>query len=172
MNYDYEKLIPIRLVVGKDQVLQECWIHFEILQEYQSGGKAERITLGLIKLNLAEYVDAGQHNEKDGGSITRRYLMQESKINSTLKIEIAMKQVEGDRNYSAPPLRTAPVFGGIAGIMAQEAAETNDDMNHMPSLSSKSRELGEIQDMYRRTLAASWAAQPGVSMVLGLVYTV
>lgn len=31
----------------------------------------------------------------------------------------------------------------------------------MPSLSSKSRETGELQDMYRQTLAASWAAQPG-----------
>lgn len=70
--------------------------------------------------------------------------------------------MEGDRNYSAPPLRSAPVFGGIAGIMSHEAAETSEDAGHMSSLSSKSRELGELQDMYRRTLAASWAAQPGV----------
>ena len=36
--------------------------------------------------------------------------------------------------------------------------------NHLiatPSLSSGSREAGELQDMYRRTLAAYWAAQPG-----------
>lgn len=31
----------------------------------------------------------------------------------------------------------------------------------MPSLSNKSRETGEIQDMYRRNLAAYWTAQPG-----------
>jgi len=31
----------------------------------------------------------------------------------------------------------------------------------IPSLSSKSRDAGEMQDMYRRTLAASWVAQPG-----------
>jgi hypothetical protein len=30
-----------------------------------------------------------------------------------------------------------------------------------PSLTSKSREAGELQDMYRRTLAAYWSAQPG-----------
>lgn len=29
------------------------------------------------------------------------------------------------------------------------------------SLPSKSREAGELQDMYRRTLAAYWSAQPG-----------
>ena len=31
----------------------------------------------------------------------------------------------------------------------------------MPSMSKKTRELGKLQDMYRRTLAASWAAQAG-----------
>ena len=31
----------------------------------------------------------------------------------------------------------------------------------MPSLSAGSREAGELQDMYRRTLAAYWSAQPG-----------
>lgn len=31
----------------------------------------------------------------------------------------------------------------------------------MPSLSNKSREAGELQDMYRRNLTAYWSAQPG-----------
>lgn len=71
-----------------------------------------------------------------------------------------MKQTEGDRNFAAPPLRTAPVFGGIAGIMTSEQVDT-DDGNNVPSMSSKARESGKLQDMYRRTLAASWAAQAG-----------
>jgi hypothetical protein len=71
-----------------------------------------------------------------------------------------MKQTEGDRNFSAPTLRTAPVFGGIAGIMTAEQGDT-DDGNNMPSMSSKAKESGKLQDMYRRTLAASWAAQAG-----------
>ena len=36
-----------------------------------------------------------------------------------------------------------------------------DDPGHLPSLSSKSREQSSLQDMYRRTLAAYWTAQPG-----------
>ena len=71
-----------------------------------------------------------------------------------------MKQTEGDRNFVAPPLRTAPVFGGIAGIMTAEQGDT-DDGNTVPSMSSKARESGKLQDMYRRTLTASWAAQAG-----------
>ncbi|KAJ9630964.1 hypothetical protein H2203_001492, partial [Taxawa tesnikishii (nom. ined.)] len=161
VSYDYVKVLNVRLVVGKDKMLQETWIHFEILQEYSSGGRGERITLGNIKLNLAEYVEASEHSTDGEDGVTRRYLMQESKINSTLKIGIFMRHIEGDRDYYAPPLRTAPVFGGIAGIMAQEAPEAADDLGTIPSLSSKSRETGEMQDMYRRTLAASWAAQPG-----------
>lgn len=99
--YDYEKTIELRLVIGKDSVLQESHLQFDIQQEYQTSGRSERITLGTIKLNIAEYVDAGVSDQSASGSITRRYLMQESKINSTLKIEISMKHLEGDRNYVA-----------------------------------------------------------------------
>ncbi|KAG9582652.1 hypothetical protein KCU86_g15482, partial [Aureobasidium melanogenum] len=159
--FDYEKQTPVRLVIGKDQMLQELWIHLEIIQEYSSSGKGERITLGNIKLNLAEYVDTNDHNHDSEEGVTRRYLMQDSKINSTLKISLQLKHLEGDRNYYAPPLRTAPVFGGIAGIMSSEVTETTEEGSTMPSLLSKSREHGELQDMYRRTLAASWVAQPG-----------
>ncbi|TDZ34200.1 Uncharacterized protein C8035_v009667 [Colletotrichum spinosum] len=91
--------------------------------------------------------------------IVRRYLMQDSKINSTLKIGILMVQLDGDKGYTAPPLRTAPVFGGIAGIMAGEQVE-QDDAGQVPTM-AKSRDASEVQDMYRRALAASWSCQPG-----------
>ena len=71
-----------------------------------------------------------------------------------------MKQTEGDKTFTAPPLKTAPVFGGIAGIMTAEQAD-GDDGSNVPSMSSNARESGRLQDMYRRTLAASWLAQPG-----------
>ncbi|KAL8699963.1 MAG: hypothetical protein Q9224_001186 [Gallowayella concinna] len=153
----YDKLLPVRLTVDRNTLLQESEIHFEVMQEYSSGARGERIILGNVKLNLAEYVDAGEDGD---GNITRRYLMQDSKINSTLKIGISMRQTEGDRNFMAPPLKSAPVFGGIAGIMTAEQGQ-GDDFSHMPSMSSKTREAGKLQDMYRKTLAASWAAQEG-----------
>ncbi|MCJ1474948.1 hypothetical protein MMC13_003608 [Lambiella insularis] len=157
VNWEYEKTIPVRLIVDKTGMLQDFEIHFEVLQEYSSGARGERILLGNVKLNLAEYVE-GSGDSEDG--VTRRYLMQESKINSTLKVSISMKQIDGDRNFSAPPLKTAPVFGGIAGIMTSEQGEL-DDLGQMPSISNKTREIGELQDMYRKTLAASWTCQIG-----------
>jgi hypothetical protein len=159
-------------------MLQECCAEFEVLQEYsRGGGRSERITLGTVKLNLAEYVEQSEMVVVPGEDpgVTRRYLMQDSKINSTLKLGIYMKQTEGDKNFIAPALKTAQVFSGIAGIMAGEQAELEDHGGKTPSvtpklllrttvapsLNSNSREAGELQDMYRRTLAAYWSAQPG-----------
>lgn len=161
--YNYEITLPVRLTVDKNGMLQECCAEFEVIQEYSRGaGRGERITLGTVKLNLAEYVEQSEMAVIPGEDpgVTRRYLMQDSKINSTLKLGIYMKQTEGDKNFIAPALKTAQVFSGIAGIMAGEQAEL-EDHGVAPSLNSKSREAGELQDMYRRTLAAYWSAQPG-----------
>ena len=68
-------------------MLQESDINFEVLQEYSSGVRGETIILGNVRLNLSEYVE-GSDDGEDG--VTRRYLMQESKINSTLKVEFDM----------------------------------------------------------------------------------
>lgn len=109
-------------------MLQESCAEFEVIQEYGGSGRGERITLGHVKLNLAEYVEQSEMaaaQDEDPG-VTRRYLMQDSKINSTLKLGIYMRQTEGDKNFIAPALKTAQVFSGIAGIMAGEQAELED----------------------------------------------
>ena len=81
--WEYEKTLPVRLTVDRNGILQESDVHFEVLQEYSSTARGERIVLGNVKLNLAEYVDCAEEGEE---GVTRRYLMQESKINSTLKV--------------------------------------------------------------------------------------
>jgi len=126
--YDYEAKLAVKLVVDKNGMLQESYIEFEVVQEYSGGGKGERITLGTVKLNLAEYVEQSEMNRVEGEEpgVTRRYLMQNSKINSTLKVSLFMRQIEGDRNFVAPPLRTAQVFSGIAGIVSGEQGDTED----------------------------------------------
>ena len=65
--------------------------------------------------------------------------------------------IELAKSYS-PPLRTGPIFGGIAGIMNQEQADP-DDIGHLPTMPNKlSRDAGEQQEMYRKTLAAAWSS--------------
>ena len=85
VTWNYEKTLPVRLVIDKHGMLQESEIHLEVLQEYSSGARGETIVLGNVRLNLAEFVD-GDDEGSDG--VARRYLMQESKINSTLKVEL------------------------------------------------------------------------------------
>lgn len=164
-TWDYSKEIELRLTIEKNQALQECEIHFEILQEYHEGVRGGRVLLGNVRLNLAEYTRIPDPSTTEGaplddgeeGGITRRYLLQDSKVNSTLKVGIKMKQIEGDNNFVAPPLKSAMVLGGIAGIIGAEAGEGDD----IPTLTSRTRELSEAQDIYRRTLAATWACQTG-----------
>ncbi|ETS85006.1 hypothetical protein PFICI_03031 [Pestalotiopsis fici W106-1] len=213
VTYDYNKVVPLRITIDRNNQLSECPIEFEVVQEFSaSGGRDDRITLGVVRLNLSEYVEESEnfprksvssrsgssleyarrdilgpalqgkrrlstasagtapiaeeqeHETADEG-IVRRYLMQESKINSTLKLGILMVQIDGDRNYVAPPLKTAPMFGGIAGIMAGETVEPVDEspLGTAPTTTTqnKSRDASELQDMYRRALAASWNSQPG-----------
>lgn len=84
------------MTIERDQTLHECEIQFEVIQEFSSGVHAEKNLLGRVKLNLCEYVDKSDDDE----GIVRRYLMQDSKINSTLKIGISVQQMEGDRNFT------------------------------------------------------------------------
>lgn len=263
VEYNYGKVIPVRIAIDKANNLSECIVEFEVLQEFPSAGvgsREERITLGKLTLNLSEYVEESEavmrdtgyrprgpsfaaattaknnnnniappsasqgHTRKrsslsataslatsDGGNdnsgsnndnnnkapsineppetyvedgIIRRYLMTDSKINSTLKLSILMIQIDGERHYVAPPLKSAPVFGGIAGMTSsshphdptgefgqhflddpQQNTPSRDDVTAAStsgaSSNGKLRDVYELQDMYRRALAASWACQPG-----------
>jgi len=125
VTWNYTKSIPVRIVIDKSNNLTETLLTLEVIQDYSGGGRGEKIVLGELKLNLAEYVDESESVDSEEG-VVRRYLMQESKINSTLKIGIAIKQTEGDKNFVAPPLKTVPVFGGIAGIMSGESTKPDD----------------------------------------------
>jgi hypothetical protein len=234
VEYNYAKVVPVRIAIDRNGNLSDCQIEFEVVQEFSMAGAAaggggyrdEKITLGTVQLNLSEYVEeseailredgsvarssvsgpSGRSEEKGYGAkrssvglggqaepvspkntaagragepaanessddaeegVVRRYLMQESKINSTLKIGILMVQIDGERGFAAPTLKTAPVFGGIAGIMQSEPLDQDGSGRDggggtsLPPALSKSRETSELQDMYRRALAASWACPHG-----------
>ncbi|RPB04239.1 hypothetical protein L873DRAFT_1759525 [Choiromyces venosus 120613-1] len=150
VNWHYAQVCSnIRMTVDRSGMLQELPIVFEIIQEY--AGARERIALGSVTLNLAEYTRV--HKE------TRRYLMQDSKINSTLKVSISLDQVGGESNFESPMLRGAQVFGGIAGIIGE--SQNQEDTGNVTVATSQKRETSAIQDMYRCTLAASWQLQAG-----------
>ncbi|KAI2627214.1 N-terminal C2 in EEIG1 and EHBP1 proteins-domain-containing protein [Xylaria nigripes] len=117
-----------------------------------SGGAAQQL----------EEIDLVEEEAEEG--IVRRYLMQDSRINSTLRIGVLMLQVDGERSYVAPPLKSATTFmGGISGLItgANEMVDPEEADKPTGGLSINRPRDAEAQDMYRRTLAASWDRQPG-----------
>lgn len=62
---------------------------------------------------------------------------------------------------SRPPLKSATVFGGIARVVHTSEPGDSEELGHLPSINAKSKEVDDMQDMYRRTLAASWTSRAG-----------
>lgn len=61
----------VQLVINKQQVLNDCELKLDI---YQKGGKE----IGTLSVNLSEYAGLGV--------ATERYLLQNCKFNSTIKV--------------------------------------------------------------------------------------
>jgi hypothetical protein len=141
--------------------------------------KEEKARVGIVRMNLAEYVrecrDIRERLEREAPAedaatkaeavkgVTRRYLLQDSKVNCTLKVMIDLKQTEGDDKYDAPALRMDPGFSGITGLMR----DANDEADELAPLTKTNRSVtanGQTDDMteaYRQTLAAELLREPG-----------
>jgi len=158
--YNYETIIPIRMTIDKTGQLQDTPLDFRVIHEVSH---TEKILLGTLSLNIARYVDASEQGVEEEG-VVRRYLMQDSKINSTIKIGIYLRQLDGDRGFTAPELTVAPVFSGIAGLVVGEV-EDNDGVKAagtIPAVNSKSQVASdELRELYRQTIAANWTCLPG-----------
>lgn len=141
--------------MDKHSRLEEQRLDFEVFQELSS---SETLQIGKLRLNLAEYAN-GEGRGREDDIVVRRYLMQDSKINSTVKIGIGMHQLDGPTDFIAPQLRAAAVFEGFTGIITSEQEQDgtqNTGTGGKPP-TGPSAELNELQDMYRLALAASWA---------------
>jgi hypothetical protein len=67
-----------------------------------------------------------------------------------------------DTDIRRPHLKSATVFGGIAGVVhSSEQPIDPDELGRLASMDTKSGEITDMQDMYRRTLAASWSSRAG-----------
>lgn len=166
VTWHYSRTAVLKLHIDRASRLSASYLDLEILQEYSG---RERIVLGSLEINLAEYAN----RQKE----TRRYLMQDSKINSTLQVSVELTQMSGETNFITPELKPAQVFSGLAGVVmdsaSSSAAESTDHIIGFGkgggsfstemggSMSLHSREQARIQDIYRRTLAASWQTQAG-----------
>eukprot|EP00158_Paraphelidium_tribonemae_P008577 Partr_v1_DN28616_c3_g1_i2_m49407 putative Conserved hypothetical protein len=80
------------MVIGKDSVLTPCDLSINIKKEANAGKKPESI--GKVRLDLAEFAGTKFNS--------REYLLQQSKMNSTLRISVILRQMNGDPLYRIP----------------------------------------------------------------------
>ncbi|KAG5365594.1 hypothetical protein CJU90_4687 [Yarrowia sp. C11] len=118
-EWNYETSMEFRMRIDDDKMLHGSSIMFDVFVESRTDrlndkeiNTSDRNNLGRVELDLAEYAQ--------DETITHRYLLRKSKVNSLLNISITMEQLRGDTDYMIPPLSTQHIFGINA------AKETSD----------------------------------------------
>ena len=145
---DYQRECTFKVGIGRNGVLQERILILEVWVEMNR----DRFRIGNVAVNLSEYASVK--------SETRRYLLQESKMNSTVKVTIQVSHVEGQREYTTPPLKKAQMFHGITNLLA-ENKDLPQISRGIEQYNSKHTIHSPTQEIYRRTFSAQWRLQAG-----------
>ncbi|EGO01210.1 hypothetical protein SERLA73DRAFT_159695 [Serpula lacrymans var. lacrymans S7.3] len=124
-NIIWERTLDVVLQMGigrETNELADCEAKLVVVQRVIPGDPdaPQNPRLGAVYLNLAQYVDAG--------SVTRRYLLRQSKTNATLKLTIQLEQVGGESSFTAPPLPKGEILGGVAGLLENDVYRTRPRM--------------------------------------------
>ncbi|CAO3637948.1 unnamed protein product [Cunninghamella echinulata] len=109
------------LVISKQHLLMPCELKLEIYQEI---GGSNLKQIGSLSLNISEYATLGH--------ITKRYLLEECKFNSLIKLSIQMKQLsKTDELFTAPPLTKSIRQSDISTMISNTVPEKkkNDGTN-------------------------------------------
>ncbi|KAJ1735770.1 hypothetical protein LPJ61_000367 [Coemansia biformis] len=120
--------------VGKDGLLAPCELRISIRQEVYSHMRAK---VGALTINLSEYARLA--------ASSRRYFLQECKLNCTLKLSITVSQVGGPDSFEVPPLDRSMALTDLNDIVAgdgtarnaREASSVGNSFSSQPQLSGR-----------------------------------
>ncbi|KAJ7635300.1 N-terminal C2 in EEIG1 and EHBP1 proteins-domain-containing protein [Roridomyces roridus] len=76
--------------------------------------------LGTIELDLAEFVDSVPNHQQGKGTVTRRYLLCDSKTNATLRLSVHVEPTPSRHpfpHFTAPPLPLDDIFSGSSSTL-------------------------------------------------------
>ncbi|KAJ3173943.1 hypothetical protein HDU87_007265 [Geranomyces variabilis] len=129
------------MVIGKDGVLLPCELVLSVKQTVNAGKSTEDV--GMVTLNLAEYAtggggggasSAGSAPPPRATSTSRRYLLQESRVNSIMRVTVAMKLVKGDATFKVPEITARDLSTeGLRNVFSEHGAD-NSSLNAFSSL--------------------------------------
>ncbi|KAJ3168227.1 hypothetical protein HDU88_001666 [Geranomyces variabilis] len=137
--------LSLQMVIGKDGVLLPCELVLSVKQTVNAGKSTEDV--GMVTLNLAEYAPTGGTSGGGGGaaangapgatrstSTSRRYLLQESRVNSIMRVTVAMKLVKGDATFKVPEITARDLSTeGLRNVFSDHGAD-NSSLNAFSSL--------------------------------------
>jgi hypothetical protein len=78
--------------------------------------------LGVVELDLAEYADSvpssgASSSAASKGTVTRRYLLRDSKTNATLRLSIRVEPIDTPPPFIAPPLPNE-ILAGVSAVLS------------------------------------------------------
>ncbi|KAJ6588142.1 N-terminal C2 in EEIG1 and EHBP1 proteins-domain-containing protein, partial [Mycena capillaripes] len=77
--------------------------------------------LGVVELDLAEYADSVPASAASKGTVTRRYLLRDSKTNATLRLSIRVEPIDSPPPFIAPPLPNGEILAGVSTLLSTAA---------------------------------------------------
>ncbi|KAI9476085.1 MAG: N-terminal C2 in EEIG1 and EHBP1 proteins-domain-containing protein [Benjaminiella poitrasii] len=115
------------LVISKQHILGPCELKLEVYQEL--GGSKDTVPIGNLTINLSEYAGSGL--------ITRRYLLDNCKFNSTIKLSIKVDQISTAlTEYEIPPLKKQQIFTDIPSMITERQQQDRSLLSDERSLHS------------------------------------
>jgi len=122
-NWTFQFKVVLRVDEASNEVCSQ-FLTLDVIETAQGGSKT--VTLGVVRINLAEFA-AARHDT------TRRYLLQKSTSNSSLRLTISSRQLSGDSMYRVPSsadthcfegqIRPGPdntIFDSVVGVLGED----------------------------------------------------
>ncbi|KAI8875515.1 hypothetical protein K501DRAFT_233567 [Backusella circina FSU 941] len=123
------------LVITKQHILGPCEFRIEVFQEL--GGSKESVSIGSLSINLSEYAGSGL--------TTRRYLLDDCKFNSTIKLSIRIDQrSQTSAQFDIPPLKKQQIFTDIPSMITdRQERPMMFDQRSLHSLANQNQSSSE-----------------------------
>ncbi|KAJ7639295.1 N-terminal C2 in EEIG1 and EHBP1 proteins-domain-containing protein [Roridomyces roridus] len=80
--------------------------------------------LGTVELDLAEFADSVPNQGKRKGTVTRRYLLSDSKTNATLRLSVRVEPAPSKHTlpqFVAPPLPLGEILAGVSTLLTSHS---------------------------------------------------
>ncbi|KAG1054858.1 hypothetical protein G6F46_010770 [Rhizopus delemar] len=127
VKWNYPINTMTKLAIDKHQMLNDCELKLEV---YQKGGKE----IGSLSINLSEYAGSGV--------VTERYLLQDCKFNSTIKLTLRMNtKSDVYPQFQTPPLTRKQVFKDISTVVRERTERSINIENSNHALLKKSHSV-------------------------------